>query len=299
MLRIAFALLVCLTGSLAFAQEREESLVMSAGASSLHKYNVTLFSIASMNSYQFENSNPAGSSYNYFGINYKIDGDSKVALRLPFYFNNTGTDRYNKAVTTDARLADIHVAYVMYDLGYIGDIDLSGNVKYYLPTSERGQDSKSLGGLRFELYAEYYFTRFSSITYGIKPQINFHTQKAFQDKSVPEEEWGFRDPRKTNKIAAFEHFIEVVADVNRIFSLKPRVAVKDDWYYASAEEELEGSQVTKIQLQLGLEIRAKRGLNFTVGIANESNLGTYKGKEVAFFRPENVSYSLMTNAFLF
>src|SRR5690606_30986040 len=131
-----------------------------------------------------------------------------------------GVNRYNEHVGMDARLSDVHIAYVMYDLGYIGDIDLSGNVKYYLPTSERAQDTRSFGKLRFELYAEYYFTRFSSITYGIKPEIYFQTQKAYQDQSVPMEDWNYRDPRKTNKIANFEHFVEVVADINKTFSLK-------------------------------------------------------------------------------
>lgn len=299
MLRLALVLLIGFMGSLASAQEREESMVMSAGSSSLHKYSVTFFSIASMASYQFDKSDPAWSSYNYFGVNYKIDGSTKLAVRMPFYFNPEGTDKYNEQVGMDARLGDIHVAYVMYDLGYIGDVDLSGNVKYYLPTSENAQNTKSFGKIRFELYADYYFTRFSSITYGFKPEIYLQTQRAYYDQSVPVEDWGFRDPRKTNRIAAFEHFIEVVGDVNKMFSVKPRVAVKEAWYYDSAVEELEGGHTTQMQLQLGLEIRALRRMTFTVAMANEFYLESRKGKDVAFFRPENVVYSLMTNALVF
>lgn len=293
---ILLALSVYSTGS--FAQEREEALVMEAG-SSLHKYSVTLFSLSSMDAKRFEYDNPSAFSYTYLGLNYKIDSQTKWALRVPFLIDFGGKNEYGDTLQTDARLHDVHLAYVWYDLGYIGDVEFNGSLKYYLPTSERAQDSKTLGSVRFELYSFYPVGRFSGFQYVAKPQVYLQTQKAYFDNSVPAAQYGYRDPRRTNKIADFEHFIEFVGDINRYFSLKPKAGFDETWYYASESENLAGSHSTKGKLGLGLEIRALKGWNFTVGMENEFYMESYRGRDINPFLPENVSYTLVTNGFLF
>lgn len=299
-LMFVFAVLFSLTfvSIGAQAQEREEAIVMQSGSAS-HKYNVTLFSLTSMDAKRFQYDDPSAFSYTYLGLNYKIDSQKKVALRVPFLIDTGGKNEYGDTLKTDARLHDIHLAYVMYDLGYIGDVEFSGALKYYLPTSERAQDSKSLGSIRFEMYAELPIGRFSSIQYVMKPQVYLQTQKAYFNNSVPVADYGFRDPRSRNKIADFEHFVELIGDVNKYVSIKPKAGFDETWSYGSEAENLDGRHSTQGKLGLGVELRVIRGWNFTIGMENSFYMESNRGKDINPFLPENVSYTLVTNGLLF
>ncbi len=301
---LALSLILSCFSSLVFAQEREESLVMSAGESFRRNWTVTLFSIASVSNMSFgkkATGDRAVESYNYFGFNRKIDADTKFSFRLPFLYKTTGQDKYGENKASSVDLQDIILSYAKYDLGYIGEVDISGNAKVYLPTSENSQNSKTLGKLRLEAYFEYALGRFSTLTYGVKPDFYWQTQTAFFNTDTPTYADGFfvKDPRGTTKQYSLEHYLEAVLDINKYFSFKPKTGFVEDWYYSSEVEQLEGNHVTKVRLGLGFEMRPMRGWTFTLGAQNETTLGSFKGKDVAFGQPENTQYSLMTNAFLF
>lgn len=302
---LALTLLLSCFGPFVHAQEREESLVMSAGDSFRRKWNATLFSIASVSNMTFgkkvTSEARAVDSYNYIGFNNKIDADTKFSVRIPFVYNTEGQNQYGDQLSSVLDLQDIHFAYSKYDLGYIGDVDVSGNVKVYLPTSVYSQNSKMVARLRMEAYFEYAIGRFSSITYAVKPDFFWQRQTAYFNPDTPQYNDGNfkKDPRTTTKQYSFEHYIEAVLDINKYFSLKPKAGFDEDWFYSSDVEELEGNHLTKVKAGLGLEMRAMRGLTFTLGVQNQTTLGSYKGKDVVFGQPENTQYSLMTNAFLF
>lgn len=306
MLKKALALTLTLScfGSLGYAQEREESLVMSAGDAFRRNWNVTLFSIASLSNMSYGKQATADrsvGSYNYFGFNYKIDSDTKFSVRIPFTYNTAGQNEYGDQMSSILDLQDVHFAYTKYDLGYIGDIDISGNAKVYLPTSEYAQNAKMVAKLRLEAYFEYAIGRFSFLTYAVKPDIYWQRQTAYFNPDTPQWDDGTfkKDPRSTTKQYSFEHYLEAVLDINKYFAVKPKAGFDEDWYYSSSVEDLEGSHVTKIRSGVGLEMRAMRGLTLTVGVQNETTLGSYKGKDVAFWQPENTEYTLMTNAYVF
>lgn len=306
MLKKALALTLAFSclASVSHAQEREESSVMSAGDSYKKNWTATLFSIASVSnmSYGKEQTDTRSlDSYNYIGLNYKIDADTKASVRIPFTYSTAGQNKYGDEVASVMDLQDVHFAYSKYDLGYIGNIDISGNVKIYMPTSPYSQASKMVTKLRFEAYFEYSIGRFSSITYGVKPDIYWQRQTAYFDPETPQYNDGNfkKDPRTTTKQYALEHYVEAVIDLNRMFSLKPKVGFDEDWAYSSSVEELEGSHRTKLRAGVGLEIRAMKGLTFTAGVQNDTTLGSFKGKDVSYMQPENTQYSVMTNAFLF
>lgn len=302
---LALVLAVSCLSPFAHSQEREESLVMSAGDSFRRKWNATLFSIASVSNMSFGKKETtdtrAVDSYNYIGFNHKIDADTKISVRIPFVYNTEGMNSYGDKVASVMDLQDVHFAYAKYDLGYIGDVDISGNMKVYLPTSEFAQNSKMVARLRMEAYFEYSIGRFSSITYAVKPDFFWQRQTAYFNPDTPQlDNGGYRkDPRSTTKQYSFEHYLEAVIDLNRYFSVKPKAGFDEDWYYSSDVEQLEGSHVTKVKAGLGLEVRPKRGLTFTLGVQNQTTLGSYRGKDVTWGQPENTQYSLMTNAFLF
>lgn len=302
--QILFVFATLLLSFGAHAQDREEAMVMSLGDSSNGKLSTTFFSISSVDNMRPGKADDGGrtwSGYNYFSLNYKIDQDHKLSFRLPFVYQTEGTDKYGEKTSQRADLQDIHIALSFYDLGYIGPVDLNGAIKFYLPTSQYSQDTQMYARLRGELFAEYHITRFSSIKYVSKPDIYFQgrTSNFIADTAQFDDGGYVTDPRQSTKQYSLEHYLELVADVNQYFALKPKAGFDEDWRYGSVANELEAEHTTKAVFALGLEVRPFRALNFTIAIQNENNLSSYKGKDIAWFVPENTSYTLMTNLFLF
>lgn len=301
---LALSLAFSCLGSFSYAQEREESLVMSEGDSFSRNWKVTFFSIASVPNMSYGKTSTGDrslESYNYFSFNYKLDSDSKLSVRIPFTYNTAGQNDYADEVASMTDLQDVHFVYAKYDLGYIGDADISGNAKVYVPTSEFSQTAKMIMRLHFEGYVDYAIGRFSSIRYAVKPDIFWQRQTAYFNSGTPQYNDGTfkKDPRATTKQYSLEQYVQAIIDLNKYFAVKPQLGFDEDWYYSSSVEGLEGSHVTKFKASLGLEVRPFRGWNFTLGIQNATTLGSFKGRDVSYWQPENTEYTLMTNGLVF
>ena len=289
----------------------QEASVMSMADGKKNAWSMTFFSIASvsnMKSGSAQDKEPANvtgrmiDTYDYFSLNYRIDQDSKASLRVPVLLNSAGINEYGDQIPSKGSLSDIHFVYSNYDLGYIGDIDVGGAAKWYLPTSQYSQAAKTIAKFRFEGYFEWQFGRFSSLEYIVKPDIYIQSQTAYYNPDgIPTYDDGtfMRDLRSTTKQYALEHYQQLNLDINKYFTFQTKSGFAEDWYYSSAAEDLDGSHVTRCRLGVSLEVRPMRGLNFTWGIQNETPLNSYRGQDVTFFKPDNNQYTLMTNAYVF
>lgn len=282
-----------------------DDVMVSSSAGKFKDWSLTFFSIASvknMNPTKEAKGNRSVESYDYLSMNYKADANTRFSLRLPFNFNTAGYNAYGDEKTSDVALQDIHFVYSNYDLGYVGDIDLSGKAKVYLPTGQASANAKTITKIRFEGYADYAITRKLSVAYIVKPDIYWQTQTAAINTSIPVNEDGFRPASalKTTQQFGLEHYVQFQYDINSMFSLATKSGFDEGWYHASAAENLEASHNTALRLGLDLWIRPMRGLSFTLGVSNQTYLNSgYQGKDVAIGEPQNTQYSLMTNALLF
>ena len=270
----------------------------------LNDWALTFFSIASQSNMKpgkTANSDRAVDSYNYISTNYKLDSRQKVALNLPFTFNTQGQNEYGDQETSNFALGDIHFVYSNYDLGYFGDIDLSGKAKVYLPTSKASQSQGLISKFRFEGYADYQISRQWSVAYVAKPDIYWQSQTANLNDTIPQFDDGnyVTDPRQANKQFGLEHYLQVQYDINSVISFTTKTGFNESWYHYSAVEDVGGDHTTALRLGLSMWIRPVRGLSFTLGVSNDTILNSYKGQDIAIWQPFNTQYSLMTNAYLF
>lgn len=197
-------------------------------------------------------------------------------------------------------MQDIHVAYSHYDLGYIGDIEISGNLKVYLPNSDYSQEQRTITRIRPELYFLLPIGRFSGLTYVFKPDFYVQSQTAFFDKTVPQRPDGsyVRDPRRTTKRASLEHYLQLDLDMNRWWGIQTKAGFDEDWYHSSEAEGLEGGHSTRAVVGAGVEVRPMRGLKFLLSFENKPLLATTRGDSVEMFRQRDNGFVLMTNASL-
>ncbi len=305
---LAISLSVLCIATQAKAAMDQEASVMSAADAKRNDWSVTLFSIASVQNMTYGKTAPSKvsdrmvDSYDYLSLNYRINPDSKASLRIPFLFNSEGVNQYGDQKPSEFSLSDIHFSYSNYDLGYIGDIDVSGVAKLYLPTSKYMQTAKTIAKIRFEGYFEWQFGRFSSIEWVVKPDIYLQSQTAFYNPDgIPEYDDGtfMRDPRSTTKQFGLKHYLQLNMDINRYLGWQVSAGFDESWYHSSAAEDLEGTHTTAATAGVGLEVRPMRGLNFLLLVSNDTRLNSNRGKDIQWMQPENTQYAVMTNAFLF
>ncbi len=266
------------------------------------KWTVTFFSIASTETRNFDSGSPSVGSYDYFGFNRRLSPTTKFAFRVPFLFNTAGYNKYGDFDKQDIKLHDVILNFSDYDFYYIGEVDVSANFKLYLPTSEYSQLQKTVARIRPEFYFKYNFGRYSWISYGFKPDYYIQSQTAYYDDTTPRRADGtfVTDPRKTNKIASLEHYLEGSININRLFSARLKSGFDEDWYYGSEAENLDGGHVTYAVSSAGVEIRPMRGLNFILSLQNKAILYSGKGgRAVSLFNPRDNSIVLQTNAYVF
>jgi hypothetical protein len=266
-------------------------------------WSLTFFSIASQANMKPGKSTAEDRSidtYDYFSLNYKLGADAKASLRLPFNYNTAGTDEYAEKQTSNFAMQDIHFVYSNYDLGYFGDIDLSGKVKVYLPTSKVAQETGLITKIRLEGYADYNFNRTWSVAYIAKPDIYWQSQTASVNTSIPTFDDGMyvTDPRQTNKQFGLEHYVQFQYFLNQMFQFSTKTGFVENWYHSSATEGLEGDHTTALRLGVGMWIKPVRGLSFMLGVSNDSMLGSYKGEDTKIWQPFNTQYSIMTNIYV-
>lgn len=309
-MNLAKTLLLCSVISISSLAHTEEEIRVfgTDGSNVMSSLKYSYFSIGGLTSDQIEKGGGSFSNYNYIGINYKVSDDRKVALRLPFYFNTAGFDKYGANQVQKIELADVVLASTFYDLGYIGPVDFSGTVKLGLPTSNYSQMNKMIAFLSMDLFADYTPARYTTLTYLLKPRVYLQSQKAFFDSTTPLRADGayVTDPRRTNKIADFEQSLQITRDLSSKYAIRARVGTDETWYYGSDSEALNESHVTSGIAGLAVSASLSRTWMMQVGVENKPKLMPYRNKktnevleEVAFFRPKDNSYTLQLNGVLF
>jgi hypothetical protein len=307
MLRKATGLLIASllvsTSSFAAVLDGDDFVSATSVSGRANDWSLTFFSIASqanMKPGKSTTENRSIDTYDYFSINYKLGNDQKASLRLPFNYNTAGTDEYGENQTSNFAMQDIHFVYSNYDLGYIDEVNLSGKVKLYLPTSKVAQETGLITKVRFEGYADYSFNRSWSMAYIAKPDIYWQSQTASINTSIPTFDDGMyvTDPRQTNKQFGLEHYVQVQYYLNQIFQFTTKTGFVENWYHSSPVEGLDGDHTTALRLAVGMWIKPARGFSFTLGVSNDSMLGSYRGEDTKIWQPFNTQYSLMTNIYV-
>lgn len=300
--RIFVSLVALFFGASAFAQTNASAMSFEDSISTGPKvWSGSLFSIASVTSNQLDRGASSVGSYDYISFNRRLDPDSKVSIRVAFLYNTAGFNKYGDNEKQDMSLQDLHFVYSHYDVGTIGDIEVAGNLKLYVPTSQSSQRSKMITRFHPEAYFFLPIGRFSGLTYAFKPDYYVQSQTAYYDDTTPTRPDGsfVTDPRHTTKMGSLEHYLQLDLDISKRFGFQVKAGTDEDWYYGSDAENLAGGHVTYAKLSAGFEIRVMRGLNFLLFVENKPMLATYKKENVAFFRPQDNSVVLMTNAYLF
>lgn len=281
-----------------FAQTpTNESVADLKAASSEVKspFTFSYFMLSSLPKTQLEKEgSPSFSAYNHLSINYKLTKKTRIAFRPVFYWNTAGVNKYGDKVDSDVSLGDAHFVYSDYEMYESEDesVGLSGSIKVYLPTSDFAKKAKSISQIRGEFYLSNRLTANDTLTYVSKPEVHFQSQTAFFDDSNP----AFAKV-KTTKAGALDHYIEYEHNFSSLFSGVQSMGFKEEWFYASKENNLDSSHRTQFKFSVGGKIYPARGTFAILSLENTTNLERPRdGGKISFFHPDNNSLVLLLNS---
>lgn len=231
--------------------------------------------------------------YNYFSFNYKIDDNSRLAVRPVFTLESPGVNKYNDTVSKwNASWGDWYIQYSKFDLFEVGPFGSRMNLRFYAPTSDASKKNGMISQLHPELFMETSFGRSTSLEIAFKGDYYFHSKKAYQFTT----ESG-KEIYTTNKEAELESYIELNQKLSSKFNLKPRLTWFDEWKHGSPVNRLSSTHETRFAVGLGVDWHPTDNFNTLVIYGNETTYYANRSfvKKEKRFDPNNNELVALTN----
>lgn len=301
----AFSLILAFVGLLglsAFAQQGSLAKTFEA-TTQRSPFGTSYFSFSSADMQAVNEGAPSINIYNYLSLNYRLNSSERFSFRPAFSYRTNGFAGNGDQQTAEVYMGDIYVNYNNYDLAVLpGDWELSGQFRYYFPTSESSQQKKQFGELYNEMRSEKLLSDGWSMTYTTKSSYFLHSQKAYRyERTYPD--GGKKIEARANRIGEIDHYFTGRKFINKIFSPGVDVGFIHEWNYTS--EQVRGGSASRNQLKIApnTEIHITRRAWFILGIENTQDLNNTRitsqweddrGQSIKLFHPENTQYYLMT-----
>ncbi len=255
-------------------------------------FGITLFSLGGFTDSQFKGQQPAFDLFdNYISFNYKVSRNFRISARPAFGYTTSGFNYRKEEVTNSIRTRDFSLVAkftnIFQDL-FAASFQLAHQFRLYLPTSDYSKETGMIARLRYEIEGRYSLSKSSSFRIYTKPSYFFQRASAYLDNSNPQYPYSVKTTPKVD----LEQGAEMSFYLNSKFAVKPGFEFQEKWSNTSAAENKDEYHGTTVRTGVGLEIRASREINFTVGIDSTRDL-------IAVNRSPETGYTLMTNMALY
>lgn len=255
-------------------------------------FSYSYFNWATVNSRDYRNGDGQFSFYNFVGVDYRLNYESKISFRPVFFLSSAGKNFFGEDVGSEIAIGDPYIQYSHYDIAlFPGDIGLFGAFRLYIPLSEASKVNKQL--TRAE--ARFVFT--TPMGRGIELSYHMHPGYYFYARRGTTNHFGFA---KGNKQAELEHFAELSERVTTELGFSQRVGLTHQWIYDVPSMDLAAKRDEFLNLSFMVSYSVS-SINFLAGIINDIKLREFKApssklrqKPLALFREEEIQYSLMT-----
>lgn len=255
------------------------------------------FSYFGLYSQEFDSIDKGGgrlSSYNYITSSYRLDGDNKVAFRLPFSINSAGFDDFNGNANQEqeALLQDFIISYTDYNLILLPlDIGVYWEARWYLPTSKFSRDTKMISRFRNDFIFSKYLTSRNVFEYTSK--FNYYQSQSVYKNDFTDEN-GF-DVSVSSRTKRFyhDHWLSYWYRFSHNFSLGFLTGWEDTYYNKSSVNEgrnKPGKHEYKIGPQVAFELSSNANFIFQISdnVINDENRD-----ELGQFKTENAEMTLL------
>lgn len=257
-------------------------------------WRVSFFQLASVEADRLDDRDTASLfMYNFFSFNYRLSQDERFAIRPVFFLESPGRNSYNEEVSKwKLTMDDLYFSYSRFNLPEVGPFGARINLRVYVPTSERSQNSGTITRIRPEYFLETSLGRHSGIELQFKGEYFVNSKDAYTFKTQQG-----REITTTNKEAEFESVIEYKYRVNRLFYLKPRVSWLDEWKLSSPSNRLSSRHTQDFGAGVGVEWRPTERFNTTIQFTNVTQVYNNRPgfRKPKMWLPENNEIVALSN----
>lgn len=255
-------------------------------------FSYSYFNWATVNSRDYRNGDGQFSFYNFVGVDYRLNYESKISFRPVFFLSSAGKNFFGEDVGSEVALGDPYLQYSHYGIAlFPGDIGLFGAFRLYVPLS----DASKVNKLLTRVETRFVFT--TPIGRGIELSYHMHPGYYFYARRGTTNHFGFA---KGNKQAELEHFVELSERVTTDLGFSQRVGLTHQWIYDVPSMDLRAKRDEYLNLSFMVSYSLS-SINFLAGIINDIKLREFntpssklRQKPLALFREEELQYSLMT-----
>ncbi|MEZ0390748.1 MAG: hypothetical protein ACAH59_00935 [Pseudobdellovibrionaceae bacterium] len=302
-MRGMWALFLTVSGLVSMAWAQEGSLSTGVSPTNNSKWGQSYFSFTGTDMQAVNDGAPSVNIYNYLSLNYKKNSSERYSLRPAFSYKTAGFSGNGDRQDSEVYLNDAYVNYSNYDLALLpGEWALSGQFRFYFPTSEGAAEKKQIGELYTELISEKLLGQGWAISYTTKTSYFLQSQKAYRyEKVYPD--GGKKIEARANHYGEMDHYFTLKKFLNSTFTPAVDLGLLHEWNYTS--EQVRGGSASRNQLKIApnTEIHLNRSAWFILGIENATDLNDTRltsqwedrdGRSIKLFHPENTQYYLMT-----
>lgn len=228
-------------------------------------------------------------TYNYLGLNYYLGDGKKISLRPAFLYNTAGYNNRGQLVSQEVKLHDIYINYAHYNAFLLpGNVGLSMQYRFYLPTGESAKTSKRIGTLGGIFSFTKPVSSVSDLSYHVKPKYFFNTNttylRTFDDGGTS---------IRQNKQGQLEQYIEYAYRFNEKFGVQTSLKHNYTAYLPSKAENKEYFYRDDASLALAVDYKANDVVRFIFSVEQSRNIKNPR-TDFKLFRREEMSYVLLT-----
>ncbi len=256
-------------------------------------YSFNFFSLISTDGVTHKQEKPQWSSYNYIGVNYRINFDEQISLRPAFNYNTPGRNRFGTYDEGGIIMGDTYFQYANFNaLNLPGGISTVAQYRWYFPTGQNSRDRKTFG------IAQGWFTFTRSLPH--KMQLNYHVRPRywFQSRTAGINKFNYADGTpgasiRGNPKYEWNHYLQLGKILSTNWAVLLDAGMTNRESYASEVNDIRPQRTEEINLAVGFRYNFNMRTNFILSISD--NIRTkYARRPIKLGRDEEMNYALLT-----
>jgi hypothetical protein len=251
------------------------------------------FSLVSLDGQRLQHPGPQVTSYNYVGMNYRVNQDQQFSVRPAFLYNFPGRNSFGDYDQGGLELHDVYVQYAFFNsLTLPGGIGTISQFRWHFPTGKSSRRRKTVGR------AEGWFIFNRPFPHSIQVNWHFRPQWYFQSQTASINEFNYSDGTPGANLRGTQryeinHYLEIGKILNDTWAVTTIIGTSLQDYYGSLNNDVE--RFRRETLNLGANVRYNFSVktNFIFSVRND--LPTTRARRpMKVGRHDELNYSILT-----
>jgi hypothetical protein len=251
------------------------------------------FSLVSTDGATIKQSSPQIFSYNYVGMNYRMNQDEQLSIRPAFLYTTPGRNSFGDYDEGGLELHDTYLQYAHFNaLNLPGGFSTVAQLRWYLPTGRGSRERKTFGRAAGWFIFNRTLPNSFQLNYHVRPSYFFQSSRA----SISKFNYSDGSPGarvRGNQEYEFYHYLELGKILNPKWAIAVQLGHTEEKYYESEANNLEAFTRKTLNTALNFRYNLNPRINFIIAISNNIQRNN-DNQPMKFGRDREMNYALLT-----